>query len=127
MKIHPNVVTISEMMTRLRRLPPIDTASARVLRSLRWIVEAKKGYATLAHWTPDNAKKVEATITGSGAFYVDVHNDGPTYCIARGQDSADHPCGAASLAIEIVWAMRDGRPVPDHVAGFMLAVEEAAA
>ena len=126
MKIHPNVVTISEMMTRLRKLPPIDKDSVRVLRTLRWIVEAKKGYATLAHWTPDNARKVEATITGSGAFYVDVHNDGPTYCIARGQDTVNHPCGAASLAIEIVWAMRDGRQVPEHVARYMLAEEAAA-
>ena len=127
MKIHPNVVPISEMMTRLRKLPPIPTASATTLRRCLWYVEAKKGYATRAHWTRDNAKKVEATITSAGAFYVDVHCDGPTYCIAKGQDSANDPCGAASLAIEIVWAMRDGRPVPEHVARFMLPTEEAAA
>lgn len=126
MALHPNVVTISDMMMRLRSLSPIQPAPARTLRANGWTVETKRGYATLAFWTPDRAKKVEATITSGGAFYVDVHNDGPTYGIAKGRDTAgEHPCGAAALAMEIAWAMRDGRPVPDHVSHFMLTTEAA--
>lgn len=99
MALHPNVVSISDMMMRLRGLKPMDRADAKYLRKCGWTVGKPATYATCSTKLPSGIR-LEATVTTNGALWIDAHNDGPTYNLDHGQDASI--VGAASTAVAML-------------------------
>lgn len=124
MALHPNVVSISDMMLRLRGNPVMERADASMLRRASWAIGKPATYANCSTKMA-NGNRLEATVTSKGAFWIDVHNDGPTYCIAKGEDAGCSIVGAAIICAEMMDPLRAGEPVPVTLARHMLATEAA--
>ena len=95
--------------------PYIPPAIASTLRGCGWDCEARGALSAALTVTSERGRWV-ALVYPSGRWSV-VRVPARQAPIASGCES--DPASAASMASEVVWAMRDGRPVPAHVAPYM--------
>ena len=109
MNLHPNTVSINDMMARMRGLKPMDRADAAYLRKCGWTVGKPATYATCTGRT-DNGKRIDVTLTSAAQFWIDVNNDGPTYNIAH-RVPTGHIISAAIIAADMLAALIANKPV----------------
>lgn len=97
--------------------PYIPPATAATLRGCGWDCAAR-GALSAALTVASERGRWMALVYPSGRWSV-VRVPARQAPIASGCEG--DPASAASMALEVLWAMRDGRPVPEHVARFMAA------